>query len=92
MRPTLIQNDAVTNSVKHAFGDRGERIMVRVSKAILGEARLTVADNGCGIGSPRPGGSGMKLIESLARRIGGTLNVESSETGTVTTVIFPMAG
>jgi two-component sensor histidine kinase len=64
----LILNEAVTNSVKHAFDEAGGRISVKLTAGVgYGEARLTVADNGRGIQNPRPGGSGLRLISSLAR-------------------------
>ncbi len=55
-----------------------------------GEARLTVADNGRGPGNPRPGGSGLKLVASLARQIGGEIEQESSKHGTSISVTFPV--
>jgi two-component sensor histidine kinase len=55
-----------------------------------GEARLTVSDNGRGIRHPSEHGSGLKLIASLARQIGGTMEQESSDSGTTTTLTFPL--
>ncbi|PBB29420.1 hypothetical protein CK221_29505, partial [Mesorhizobium sp. WSM3868] len=79
----LILNEAAMNSVKHAFGAEGGRIVVKLESGIgYGEARLTVADNGRGIQNPRPGGSGQKLIQALARQMGGNLQQESSAAGT----------
>jgi len=87
----LILNEAATNSVKHAFGDDGGRITVTLRAGIgYGEARLTVADNGQGIRNPRPGGSGLNLIGQLARQIGGDVTRESSEHGTLISVVFPI--
>ncbi|WP_245299641.1 MULTISPECIES: histidine kinase dimerization/phosphoacceptor domain -containing protein [Mesorhizobium] len=87
----LILNEAAMNSVKHAFGAEGGRIVVKLESGIgYGEARLTVADNGRGIQNPRPGGSGQKLIQALARQMGGNLQQESSAAGTTITVIFPV--
>lgn len=87
----LIVNEAVTNSVKHAFGEGGGRVSVRLISGVgYGEARLTIADNGRGIQAPRPGGSGQKLIAALARQMGGEFAQESSDEGTTTTVTFPV--
>ncbi|OBQ81564.1 hypothetical protein CK218_29600 [Mesorhizobium sp. WSM3879] len=87
----LILNEAAMNSVKHAFGAEGGRIVVKLESGIgYGEARLTVADNGRGIQNPRPGGSGQKLIQALARQMGGNVQQESSAAGTTITVIFPV--
>jgi two-component system, sensor histidine kinase PdtaS len=87
----LILNEIATNSIKHAFGENGGRISVRLVAGVgYGEARLTVADNGRGFETPRQGGSGLKLIQSLARQIGGSLVQESSDKGTKTSLTFPM--
>jgi len=55
-----------------------------------GEARLTVSDNGRGFQTPKGNGSGLKLIESLARQIGGHVQQESSAQGTTTAITFPI--
>jgi two-component sensor histidine kinase len=87
----LILNETVTNSVKHAFGEAGGQIIIRLQAGVgYGEARLTIADNGRGVRNPRPGGSGLKLIDSLARQIGGEVKQESSTDGTSTSVTFPV--
>jgi two-component sensor histidine kinase len=87
----LILNEAVTNSVKHAFGEEGGRIGVKLTSGVgYGEAQLTVADNGGGIRNPRAGGSGQKLIAALARQIGGEIEQNSSDKGTTTSVTFPV--
>jgi len=49
-----------------------------------------MADNGRGIQNPRPGGSGLRLIGSLARQLGGEVEQASSDQGTTTTVTFPV--
>lgn len=87
----LILNEAATNSVKHAFGPVGGRITATLKTGVgYGEARLVVADNGRGIRNPRPDGSGLKLISSLARQIGGRVERESSDGGTRVEVTFPV--
>jgi len=87
----LILNEAATNSIKHAFGSEGGRIGVRLAGGLgYGEARLTVSDNGSGIRKPSEGGSGLKLIASLARQIGGIIEQESSGAGTTTSLRFPL--
>lgn len=87
----LILNEAATNSIKHAFGTDGGRINVKLVGGVgFGEASLTVTDNGRGIRKKSDGGSGLKLISSLARQIGGTIEQESSKAGTSTSVRFPL--
>ena len=79
------------NSIKHAFGPKGGRIKVRLVGGIgYGEARLTVSDNGRGIQNSNENGSGLKLIAALAKQIGGAIDQESADTGTTTTLTFPL--
>jgi two-component sensor histidine kinase len=87
----LILNELATNSIKHAFSSDGGIIKVTlVGAAGYGEGRLTISDNGKGIIKSDRGGSGLKLIASLARQIGGTVDQDSSNRGTTTTVVFPL--
>jgi two-component sensor histidine kinase len=70
----LILNEAVTNSIEHAFGDRGGRICVKLQAGVgFGEGRLTISDNGRGIQKPSSSGQGLILIDSLTRHIGGSV-------------------
>jgi two-component sensor histidine kinase len=87
----LILNETAMNSIKHAFGPEGGKIKVRLVGGIgYGEAALTVSDNGRGNRNSNPHGSGLRLIASLARQIGGTINQESTNNGTTTTLKFPL--
>ena len=87
----LILNELVTNSVKHAFGDGGGVITVRLETGVgRGEARLTVSDDGRGMQEAQPSSSGLKLIQALARQIGGVLETASSGEGVTTSVTFPI--
>jgi two-component sensor histidine kinase len=87
----LILNETAMNSIKHAFGPDGGRINVRLVGGVgYGEARLTVSDNGRGIQHLNEHGSGLKLIASLARQIGGAIDQKSADTGTTTTLTFPL--
>ncbi|OYW99005.1 MAG: hypothetical protein B7Z15_21525, partial [Rhizobiales bacterium 32-66-8] len=87
----LILNEAATNSAKHAFAERGGRIVVRLQAGIgFGEGRLTITDDGHGFEQRPSSGSGLKLIDSLARQIGGQVLTESSKSGTSTAVTFPI--
>jgi len=51
---------------------------------------VSVADNGRGIKEHNPAGSGLRLIAALARQIGGTVDQDSSNRGTTTSLIFPV--
>ncbi len=87
----LIVNELVTNSVKHGFGATGGAIHVELRSGISrGEIKLKVADNGRGIDPSRPRGSGLNLIEALARQIRGQVLQDSSGQGTQTCVVFAL--
>lgn len=87
----LILNELITNSVKHAFGGGTGRISVSLASGVgFGDARLVVADDGSGIGELREGGSGIRLIEALARHVGGLIEQRSSPAGTSTSLTFPV--
>ncbi|WP_249133583.1 MULTISPECIES: hypothetical protein [unclassified Bradyrhizobium] len=51
---------------------------------------MTVSDNGRGIQNLNENGSGLKLIASLARQIGGAVDQESSDRGRATSLTFPL--
>jgi two-component system, sensor histidine kinase PdtaS len=89
----LILNEAAMNSIKYAFGSSGGAILVKLVGGIgYGEAKLTISDNGAGMRAPDHEGSGLKLIELLARQIGGSVDLETSENGTTISVVFPLIG
>ena len=70
----LIANEFVTNSLKHAFGEEGGTISVSV-EAAEDRLHLCLRDSGKGLPSgpqivPQGSGTGIKLIEGLARQLG----------------------
>ena len=89
----LILNEFVTNSLKYAFDGRGGIIAVVVEPMERGGLRLRICDNGKGLPSEReaakPGsGTGIKLIDGLARQIGAKPVWSSAEPGTVLCLEF----
>jgi two-component sensor histidine kinase len=86
----LVVNELVTNSVKYAFDEEGGTITVtlRVDQ-VIGEAELTVGDTGRGMSGARPGAFGLRLVESLAGQLGGTLTREDVPKGTLVRLRFP---
>jgi two-component sensor histidine kinase len=88
----LIVNELVTNSSKHAFDETGGTVWVELSHGSeYGTVRLTVSDNGKGADFSKSGGSGLKLIDALARQLRGRTERESSPQGTRTSVVFPLS-
>jgi len=87
----LIVNELVTNSLKYAFDDNGGGIRVTfMMSPELGEACLAVEDNGRGMGPPREGGLGLRLIDALTAQLDGQVEQEAVEKGTRTCVRFPL--
>lgn len=87
----LILNEVVTNSIKHAFDEAGGRISITLQTGVgIGEGKLTISDNGSGIKKSNTDGSGLKLIDALARQIGGKVHRESIAVGTSTSIVFPL--
>jgi two-component sensor histidine kinase len=87
----LILNELATNSIKHAFGTQGGAIHITLAGGVgYGEAQLTVADNGRGMADRGQSGSGVKLVAMLAHQIGGSVEQNSSDRGTITSVRFPI--
>ena len=86
----LVVNELVTNSIKYAFDDDGGviNVVLRVNETI-GEAEVSVRDNGRGMGATRPGAFGLRLAESLAGQLGGRLTTPEVPKGTLTTLTFP---
>jgi two-component sensor histidine kinase len=87
----LVVNELVTNALKYAFpDDRAGRIEVQFEIAPPGEGRLTVSDDGVGMGPPRPGSSGTELVRRLVQQIGGRLEREQRPQGTCIVITFPL--
>jgi two-component sensor histidine kinase len=89
----LIVNELVMNSLKHGRPtDRAAVINVRLRQVDVDHARLTVADNGPGVGSSGtpPTGLGTRLISMLVRQLNGQLNIEDSADGFATHITFPL--
>jgi two-component sensor histidine kinase len=88
----LIINEAVTNSIKHAFpGKTGGTIDIVLKS--LGDDRmlLEIADDGVGLEADydihRTKTMGMELIDTLNRQIEGTMTVENRD-GLFISIIF----
>jgi len=73
----LLINEAVTNSIRHAFPDGRGHIRVKLKGD--GLLRLTVTDDGAGLGAEYREGVGMSLMKALADQLDGELRFESDE-------------
>ncbi|NKE48709.1 GAF domain-containing protein [Roseomonas frigidaquae] len=79
----LAVNEFITNSLKHAFGDRVGRIGLTLAAAPAQRALLRLWDDGRGLPEPRPkNGTGMRMIESFGRQLGSAVHWSSDGTGT----------
>ncbi|HOO71716.1 MAG TPA: histidine kinase dimerization/phosphoacceptor domain -containing protein [Spirochaetota bacterium] len=90
----LIINEAVTNSIKHAFpGGRKGNIAVEFIKQDNGNYMLAIRDNGIGIpddySRDKKETLGMELIHALSGQLKGTLVIDT-EMGTTIIVTFPV--
>jgi PAS domain S-box-containing protein len=77
----LIVNELVTNSLKHAFPDKGQgEVHVRLSRQPDESVRLEVTDTGASLPADfdqRMGKAlGLQLVRDLARQLAGELTIE----------------
>ena len=88
----LIAGEAISNALKHAFPEP-RRGVIRVGlHNVESDLVLSVEDNGVGLPAERRAGAmGMRLIEGMARGLGGALTVDGDQR-TLISVRFPLAG
>jgi len=90
----LIATELVLNAAKHAFPAR-EQGEVRVLLGRGGEGEhlcLIVADDGIGIDpAALSAGRGLEFVELLADEIEGTIEAQTSDSGTAFTIMVPTA-
>lgn len=89
----LVVSELLTNAFKYAFPETGNGT-VRVTVHILDEkVCLTVADDGVGLPPDfsllRAGSLGMKIVRSLTRQVGGTVEIDDNAPGAKFTVCAP---
>lgn len=83
----LIVNEFVTNSLKYAFDGQGGRIAVCIDIVDGDRLRVRLTDDGKGLGAEQrttsgSSGTGLQLIEGLARQIGAQADWSSDANGT----------
>ncbi len=77
---TLLVNEAALNSAKHVFSKGlGTRFEVSFSRDEIGHLRLSVRDDGPGVGAEvvdaQARSLGMRIMESFATQLGGSLEI-----------------
>lgn len=91
---SLLLNELVVNSFKHAFGDEEEGV-IEVSMNRLKDKKISLQVSDTGKGFPEEDSDfkslGMSLIETLSQQIGGSLDFKN-EAGAQVTVIFEVEG
>ena len=75
-----IMQEAVTNALKHSSGDRID-VQIIPSPDPATALRITLADNGSGMGAANPRGRGMANMAARADSIGARLTSESDANG-----------
>jgi signal transduction histidine kinase len=89
-----IAQEAVSNAGRHSGGSRVDVALRRLE----GLVELTVADNGSGfrdgypLGAAEPGHIGLARMRERVELIGGELEIESGDEGTLVSVRVPVAG
>ncbi|HRY23785.1 MAG TPA: sensor histidine kinase [Geminicoccaceae bacterium] len=87
----LLVHEALTNVTRHAFQEaQTGRVVVRARQTRDGGFLVEVADNGRGMRPPPgSGGLGLRLMRTLALRLGGELRLEDGAPGLKLTVLVP---
>jgi two-component sensor histidine kinase len=86
-RLSLIVSELITNAGRHAFRTGGGLIRVELVPS-LSFVECRVTDNGTGEANTRPG-DGLKIVEALAKSLGGSIDQRFGPHGATAVVIFP---
>ena len=86
-----VMQEAVTNALKHSNGDT---ITVRLEPSPESDfaLRITVSDNGSGLGAPNPRGRGLANMSGRAETIGGRCTISDVEPGVAVVLDLPAHG
>ena len=89
----LIVNEALTNSLKHAFNSVNEKPTIKIKmQLIYDRIQICITDNGVGfadINSRKDSALGLSLIESLCDQIDAQV-VLKNENGACVSIVFPI--
>jgi PAS domain S-box-containing protein len=80
---TLIANELIFNSLKHAFVDRNDGFISISLKEADNSISMAIKDNGVGL-SPnidldKPGTLGLKIVKSLTEQLQGNLEIKNDD-------------
>ncbi|MEJ2192186.1 MAG: histidine kinase dimerization/phosphoacceptor domain -containing protein [Nitrospirota bacterium] len=79
----LILNELLTNSIKHAFPNGSGLIIIKMNEKDGDKVELIYSDNGIGLPEDfdinKTDTLGMKLIDTLARQLGGDIGIRSED-------------
>jgi two-component sensor histidine kinase len=82
----IIVNELITNTMKHAFGGRGEGTITIAASMKDRRAEIVIGDDGVGIPETidlgNPSGFGLQLTGMLADQLGGTMRIERNRATT----------
>jgi two-component sensor histidine kinase len=86
----MIVSELITNSARHAFGDRGGIIQVELSRfgAIV---QCCIRDNGSSRSLHKPG-EGLKIVDALAKELNGEIIHRFGLEGATSILTFPIDG
>lgn len=92
----LIFSEAISNSLKHAFGERESGVInVSFHRPDPGHLAMLIKDNGRGFppefDSDSAASLGLKLVRQLTDQLGGELEIFSSD-GAALRITFPFSG
>lgn len=87
----LIMNEAVTNAIKYAFGEKGGNIIIALQWVGNENLLLTVADDGKGLpeefNTTTTTSLGMELMKALSKQLGGSFEMRT-KTGVTVMIDF----
>jgi len=89
----LIVNEALTNSLKHAFNSDNEKPTIKIKmQLIFDRVQICITDNGIGFSDSnnrKDNALGLSLIESLCDQIDAQV-VFKNESGACVSIVFPI--
>ncbi|MGJ5178403.1 CHASE3 domain-containing protein [Bradyrhizobium oligotrophicum] len=89
----VIVNEWVTNAFKYAYPEKPGEVRVRLRRLAGDKAELSVEDDGVGRadGPAKGTGLGTRIVNAMARSIGGDVEYVAGGTGTVARLAFSAA-